>query len=92
MAGIPRRVNEEDLKRVFSKFGAILDVKVIRDLVTKNSRGFAYVLFERVGDATKAIESLDNAKVFNDWALKVERAKRSRPYEAMRDDPQFEME
>ena len=92
MAGIPRRVNEEDLKRVFSKFGAILDVKVIRDLVTKNSRGFAYVLFERVVDATEAIKALDNAKVFNDWALKVERAKRSRPYESMRDDPQFEME
>jgi RNA recognition motif-containing protein len=78
-------VNEEDLKRVFSKYGTILDIKVIRDLITKNSRGFAYVLFERISDANRAIESLDNAKVFNDWALKVEKAKRSRPHESLRD-------
>jgi RNA recognition motif-containing protein len=49
--------------------------------VTKNSRGFAYVLFERVSDANRAIENLDNVKIFNDWSLKVERAKRAVPFE-----------
>lgn len=81
VAGIPRRISEDDLRRVFAKYGPILDIKVIRDPVTKNCKGFSYVLFERVSDATRAIENLDNVKVFNDWSLKVERAKRAIPFE-----------
>ncbi|CDW88102.1 rna-binding protein [Stylonychia lemnae] len=86
VAGIPRRITEEDLRRVFVKFGPISEIKVIRDPVTKNSKGFAYVLFDRISDAQRAIENLDNAKVFNDWALKVERAKRALPYEPKNDN------
>jgi RNA recognition motif-containing protein len=80
VAGIPRRINEDDLKRVFSTYGRILDVKVIIDHVTNNSKGFAYILFERVEDASRAISELDNQRVFNDWALRVERAKRAVGY------------
>ncbi len=54
---------------------------MIRDPITKNSRGFAYVVYEKVGDAERAIENLDNQKIFNDWAIKCERAKRALPFE-----------
>ncbi len=81
VAGIPRRVTEEDLRRVFDKFGPIIDIKVIKDHVTTNSKGFAYILYEKIDDASRAIESLDNQRVFNDWALRVERAKRAVAYE-----------
>jgi len=60
VAGIPRRINEEDLRRVFGKYGHIVDIKVIKDPVTNNSKGFAYILFEKVEDATRSIECLDN--------------------------------
>ena len=60
VAGIPRRINEDDLKRVFGKYGQILDIKVIKDPVTTNSKGFAYILFDKVDDATRAIDCLDN--------------------------------
>ncbi len=60
VAGIPRRVTEEDLRLVFEKFGKILDIKVIKDHLTTNSKGFAYILFEKISDATCAIDTLDN--------------------------------
>jgi RNA recognition motif-containing protein len=31
VAGIPRRITEEDLRRVFVKYGPIQDIKVIKD-------------------------------------------------------------
>ena len=80
VAGIPRRINEDDLRRVFGKHGNITDIKVIKDPLTHNSKGFAYILFEKVEDATRAIENLDNQRVFNDWALRVELAKRATGY------------
>ncbi len=60
VAGIPRRVTEDDLRRVFYKFGPIIDIKVIKDHVTTNSKGFAYILFEKIDDASRAIDALDN--------------------------------
>ena len=57
----------EDLRRVFSKYGPIKDIKVIKDPNTQQSKGFAYVLYERVNDATKAITNLDGTKPFNEW-------------------------
>ena len=53
-------MTEEDLRRVFDKFGPIIDIKVIKDHVTTNSKGFAYILYEKIDDASRAIESLDN--------------------------------
>lgn len=81
VAGIPRRINEDDLKRVFEKYGTILDIKVIKDPATNNSKGFAYILFDKVDDAQNAIANLDNQRVFNDWSLRVERAKRAVAYQ-----------
>eukprot|EP00347_Sterkiella_histriomuscorum_P004026 403362029 len=81
IAGIPRWVNESDLLKTFEKYGKILEVKVIRDHITKNSKGFAYVLYERSSDAQRAIEGLDGVRVYNEWMLKVELAKRALPYE-----------
>jgi RNA recognition motif-containing protein len=80
VAGIPRRVTEDDLKKVFSKYGRIKDIKVIKDALTQNSKGFAYILFETIEEADRAIDNLDNQRVFNDWSLRVERAKRAVAY------------
>ena len=60
VAGIPRRVTEEDLRKVFSKYGRVKDIKVIKDALTQNSKGFAYILYESVEEADRAIDNLDN--------------------------------
>ncbi|KAF2270351.1 RNA-binding domain-containing protein [Lojkania enalia] len=51
-------VGEEPLKRIFSRFGELNDVRVIRDS-RGLSRGFAYVEFKNIDDAQSAIENLD---------------------------------
>ncbi|KAF2467447.1 RNA-binding domain-containing protein [Lindgomyces ingoldianus] len=51
-------VTEDQLKRVFSRFGAIDSVKVVYDN-RGMSRGFAYVEYENISDAQAAVENLD---------------------------------
>lgn len=35
VAGIPRRITAEDIRRVFGKYGIIEDIKIIKDPVTQ---------------------------------------------------------
>ena len=81
IAGIPRRANEDTIRKVFSTYGSIKTVNVIKDHQTGNSRGFAYINFVRQEDALKAIEDMDGKSPFNDWQIKVELAKRSKAFE-----------
>jgi len=55
VAGIPRRANEDTLRKVFSRFGTIVSVHVIKDHTSGISRGFAYINFSRHEDAKLAI-------------------------------------
>ncbi|KAF2874821.1 RNA binding domain-containing protein [Massariosphaeria phaeospora] len=51
-------VTEEQLKRVFSRFGSIKSIKVLFDN-RGLSRGFGYIEFENINDAKAAVENLD---------------------------------
>lgn len=54
-------------------------MNVIKDHITGNSRGFAYIKFLRAEDAMKAIDEMDGKSPFNEWQIKVELAKRDKP-------------
>ncbi|UJR36368.1 hypothetical protein I4U23_029093 [Adineta vaga] len=56
--GLSSRTTEKDLKDLFQRFGRLKDVQLIVDKKTSISRGFAFVYFETVNDATNAIESM----------------------------------
>jgi hypothetical protein len=45
VGGIPLHADENDIKRVFSRYGPILDQTIIRDKFSKQSRGFGFVEF-----------------------------------------------
>ncbi|CAB3983076.1 splicing factor U2af large subunit A-like [Paramuricea clavata] len=49
-----KKTNEASLAYYFSVFGDIEDVKLIRDHDTKESRGFAFITFEKIEAAEKA--------------------------------------
>jgi hypothetical protein len=51
-------VTEEQLQRVFSRFGTVQEVKIITD-PRGRSRGFAIIKYENLADATAAVENLD---------------------------------
>ena len=66
-------VNEQDLEDLFGEFGKNLQIKLIKDLETGRSKGFAFIEFEDASNAQAALK-LDG-KDFQDRRLKVNLAK-----------------
>ncbi|XP_010547197.1 PREDICTED: heterogeneous nuclear ribonucleoproteins A2/B1-like isoform X2 [Tarenaya hassleriana] len=52
VGGIPSTVTEDEFESFFSKYGKVVEHEIIRDHVSKRSRGFGFVVFdsERVVD------------------------------------------
>ncbi|CAG8679703.1 10509_t:CDS:2, partial [Racocetra persica] len=57
---LPYICSEEDLRKVFNKFGPLAEVHIPLDKETKNQKGFAYVLYHIPEHAVKAYIELDN--------------------------------
>ncbi len=56
-------VTEDDLKDLFSKFGEVSSVKIIKDRFTGQPKGFAFLEMPDNSDADKAIKSLNGVAV-----------------------------
>jgi RNA recognition motif-containing protein len=56
-------VKEEDLMNLFSEFGQVKEVKIIRDLFSQQSKGFAFVEMPGLAEAQKAINELNTKEV-----------------------------
>jgi RNA recognition motif-containing protein len=67
------RVRENDLRNLFEQYGAVESVKVVKDRETGRSKGFAFIELQEDGDATRAIEEL-NEKEFEGRNLVVKEA------------------
>ncbi|KAL6508938.1 hypothetical protein OROMI_015001 [Orobanche minor] len=46
VGGIPTSVTEDEVKSFFSKYGKVVEHEIIRDHVTKRSRGFGFIVFD----------------------------------------------
>lgn len=46
VGGIPTSVTEDEFKSFFSKYGKVVEHEIIRDHVTKRSRGFGFIVFD----------------------------------------------
>lgn len=46
VGGIPTSVTEDEFKNFFSKHGKVVEHEIIRDHVTKRSRGFGFIVFD----------------------------------------------
>ena len=77
IANLSYKTTEEDLKSLFSPCGAIKECNVVLDPMTKESRGFAFLMFESAQEAERAIEEV-NGKDLNGRKLRVEKARRSK--------------
>lgn len=69
VGNLPYSVNENDIRDIFQEFGGIVEVKLITDRETGNSKGFAFVTM----DSQQAAESslALNGKEFNGRNIKV---------------------
>lgn len=53
----------EDLREMFSKFGTIVDCKVMVDRYTGMSRQIGFVRFSTVEEAAQAMDSMNTVKL-----------------------------
>jgi RNA recognition motif-containing protein len=57
------KLQDEDLKQIFTSFGEVTSAKVIRDNQSGRSRGFGFVEMASDDDARAAIEKLNGTEV-----------------------------
>ncbi|OQV13178.1 hypothetical protein BV898_12607 [Hypsibius exemplaris] len=57
--GMSAGTNDEHLRSIFSKYGSIRDIQIIRHPVTGISRGFGFINFYELKDAKKAKDALN---------------------------------
>ena len=60
---IPSTYGDEDLIRLFERFGTLLSAKVVRDHMSGKSRGFGFVNFSTKSEAETAIREMNRSTV-----------------------------
>jgi len=74
VSNISFKIREEALSELFSPFGEVISVRIIKDKETKRSRGFGFVEMANEADGQKAIDALNGAE-HHERAIVVSQAK-----------------
>ncbi|STQ74523.1 RNA recognition motif domain-containing protein [Grimontia hollisae] len=72
VGNLPYRANESDVKELFSKYGEVFAVRLMKDKRTGKRRGFGFVVMA-ADDTENAIEELNNSE-YGERTLKVREA------------------
>ncbi|KAH6758491.1 glycine-rich RNA-binding protein 3 [Perilla frutescens var. frutescens] len=59
VGGLSYNTNDAGLREAFNKYGEIVDVRLITDRETGRSRGFGFITYTSVEEASTAIQALD---------------------------------
>ena len=85
--GLSLDTSEKTLEKEFEKFGRLRKVKVVRNLGTGTSRGFAFIYFDDPDDARSARNEMNGRKEIDGCTIRIdysvgrrERAPRYRGY------------
>ena len=73
VGNLPYRANEDAVKELFQRFGAVINVRLMKDRQTGRRRGFGFVEVA-AKDSTKMIQKLNDFN-FQERTLKVREAK-----------------
>ena len=57
IGNLPYRIDENDLRGHFSKYGAVQTVKVVRNFKTGQSKGYAFVTYASAKQASSALDA-----------------------------------
>lgn len=61
--GMSHKTKEEEIKEFFAKYGEVRSVVLIRDVVTRISKGYAFVEYDSSKAALRAVEKADGASI-----------------------------
>ena len=64
VGGLPFKVDEKELKKLFEKYGELTSVKLIIDKQSGRSKGFGFVEMEDDSAGQKAIDELDGTELY----------------------------
>lgn len=70
ISNIDYSLTNSDLHTIFSTFGKVAKVTVLKDRATRQSKGVAFVLFVNRDDAVKAVKGMDT-KILNGRTLRA---------------------
>ena len=74
VGNLSRQAGETELRTLFAEFGEVKSIKIIKDNVSGESRGFAFVEMPEESQGLQAIRALDSQE-FQTRRLKVNEAK-----------------
>ncbi|MEW6052580.1 MAG: RNA-binding protein [Nitrospirota bacterium] len=74
VGNIPYNATEDDLRELFSEYGEIESLKIMKDQFTDRSKGFGFIEMVNEEDAKKAMATL-NGKNFKGKSLTVAEAR-----------------
>jgi cold-inducible RNA-binding protein len=60
IGGLNYATTEDELKKEFEKFGSIINVRVVRNHETGQSRGFAFITFDSEQSAADSVTAMDS--------------------------------
>ncbi|CAK4031652.1 Serine arginine-rich splicing factor SR45a [Lecanosticta acicola] len=78
VTGIHPRLTEEEVSRLFEKYGEVEKCNIMRDPHSRESRGFGFVKMVTAAEADAAKEALQG-EVYEGRTLSIEKARRARP-------------
>ncbi|KAA8523761.1 hypothetical protein F0562_010184 [Nyssa sinensis] len=77
VSGLNKRTTTDGLKEAFSKFGEVLNAKVVTDRASGYSKGFGFVRYATLEEAAAGIKGMDG-QFLDGWVIFAEYA-RPRP-------------
>jgi len=63
VGGLSWNTTDDGLKEAFSRFGAVVEAKVVTDRETGRSRGFGFVTYQAEADGATAQQAMDGASL-----------------------------
>lgn len=63
VGNLAKEVTDEDLQSLFSQYGTVRSVKVIKDMFTGESRGFGFIEMPGQAEAQKAMTELNTREL-----------------------------
>ena len=79
VSNLPRRIHDDDLKEKFEKYGKVVDINIVREPFSKESRGFGFITFESTKGAQDALDNKNKSEM-EGKIINVEVSKRSKPH------------